>query len=81
MENANESGELIKVYETSNQGELAFIKSLLGCNNIPFFAHGENINSMYSGAFWFEPVRILVPKENLEAAREIIEQFKKDGSG
>lgn len=40
---------LVKLLETANPGELAFIKSLLDGNGITYLVRNEHFGSLYSG--------------------------------
>jgi len=58
-----------ELLETRNQGELAVVKSILESEGIPCFVQGEHS----SGALPFGvEVRIMVPAERLEEARDLI---------
>jgi hypothetical protein len=58
-----------ELLETHNQGDVAVVKSLLESEGIPFFVQGEQFSILrpFAGA-----ARVMVPKERLEEARELI---------
>ena len=57
---------------TSNLGDIALIKSLLDAEGIPFLAHGEHFHSVRP---LIEPVRFLVPEDDLDRAKPLIESI------
>ena len=63
--------DLEEVLSTNNVGEIAFIKSLLEAEDIPYVAQGERFNAIRAPI----PVRFLIPKEHAERAREVLEDF------
>jgi hypothetical protein len=63
---------LKELVETFNPVDVALIKSLLDSEGIPYLAHGENFNLVRP---LVEPVRFLVPEEDLDRARPLIESI------
>ena len=62
--------KLVKLVSTSNMADIAFIKSLLDSEDIPYLAHGEGFHSVRP---LIEPVRFLVAESDLDRARPLIE--------
>ena len=63
--------DLEEILSTSNMGEIVVIKSILNGENIPYLAQGEYFAAVRAPI----PVRILVPKEFCEKARELLKLF------
>ena len=63
--------DLEEVVSITNKGEIAFVKSLLEAEKIPYVAQGEHFSTMRAPI----PVRFLVPKDQIERAREVLEGF------
>jgi hypothetical protein len=63
--------DLEEVLSTNNPGEIALIKSLLEAENIPYVVQGENFTLRAAPI----PVRVLVPREHLVRAREVLEDL------
>ncbi len=57
---------------TYNAGDIALIKSILDDGEIEYQIEGEYFNSMLP---LLQPVKILVPEDKLEVAREILKDF------
>ena len=55
--------------ETSNQADVALIKSLLDSEGILYFVRGEAFSAVRP---LVEPVRILVAEDRLEEARDLV---------
>ena len=62
--------KLVELVSTSNLADIAFIKSLLDGEHIPYLAQGENFHLVRP---LIEPVRFLVAEGDLERARPLIE--------
>lgn len=70
---ARESGDkFVQVFSTYNQGEIAFIKSVLDVEDITYFFQGEG-SAMMVGAGAY--ARLLVKAEEAERAREILKDL------
>jgi hypothetical protein len=63
---------LKELVATSNPAEVALIKSLLDGEGIPYLAHGDNFHSV---RMLVEPVRFLVPEEEMGRARPLVEDL------
>ncbi|HDS29216.1 MAG TPA: DUF2007 domain-containing protein [Candidatus Acetothermia bacterium] len=61
---------LRELVATSNPAEIALIKSLLDAEGIPYLAQGEGFHGV---RMLVEPVRFLVPEQDLETARPLLE--------
>ena len=62
--------DLVEVLTMADAGQIPLIKSILEAEEIPYLAQGENFNLGRNIA-----VRFLVPRECLEAAREVLADF------
>lgn len=62
--------KLKKLVSTSNLADIAFIKSLLDSESIPYLAQGENFHSVRP---LIEPVHFLVAEGDLDRAKPLIE--------
>ena len=62
----------VTVFETSDPGVLAVVKSLLEDADIPYYASGEHFQSLFPGGFnaFAGPVRIEVSPDDARGARE-----------
>ena len=58
---------------TSSLSDIALIKSLLEAEDIFYLAHGENFHLVRP---LVEPVRFLVPEEDLDRAKPLIESVR-----
>lgn len=71
-------GRPVTVFETGDQAALAVAKSLLDEAGIPYFAAGENLQSLFGvgavGGFnpIVGPVRIEVAEDDAKEARELL---------
>ena len=68
MENGFHEYEAI--LETHNPGDCAFIKSLLDAERIVYFIQGEHVAPYLFNAL---PMRLMVRRDQAEAAREILQ--------
>jgi len=62
--------KLKKLVSTSNFADIAFIKSLLDSEGIPYIAQGEGFHSVRP---LIEPVHFLVTEGDLDRAKPLIE--------
>ena len=62
--------DLKELVVTSNIAEIALIKSLLDSEGISYLAQGEHFHAAHP---IIEPVRFLVPQQDLERARPLLE--------
>jgi len=63
--------DLVEVLSTADPGLIAFVKSVLEAEDIPYLAHGEHFSRMHATI----PVRFLVAKEDVEVAREVLKDL------
>ncbi len=63
--------EYEELVEIRNPGDQAFIKSLFDAEGITYFCQGEHVAPYLFHAL---PVRLLVKKEHVEKAREILQE-------
>lgn len=67
---------MVKLLETHDEGELAFMKSLLEANNIPYFVQNEHFGSLYPGiAVSFNTRIIMVNEFDTVRARTLLKEF------
>jgi len=64
----------IQIFETYNQADIAFLKSILKANGIKFIVENENYNSIrpLTGV----PMKLKVSDSQLEKAKELLKDFK-----
>jgi hypothetical protein len=63
---------MVEVFSTYNQGDIAFIKSLLDGEEITYFFSGESSNMMIAAGAY---ARLLVPADQADRAKEILQEF------
>ena len=64
--------EMVEVFSTYNQGDIAFIKSVLDGEGIHYFFSGESTLMMVgAGAY----ARLLVQTDNVQRAKEILQDL------
>jgi hypothetical protein len=61
---------MVEVYSTYNQGEIAFIKSMLDAEGINYYFQGENPMMMIAAGSY---ARLLVQADQADRAREILQ--------
>ena len=66
---ATDQDEFVEVFSTYNQGEIAFIKSVLDGEDITYFFQGESSTMLIAAGAY---ARLLVKAEEAERAREIL---------
>jgi hypothetical protein len=64
--------DLKELLTTNDQGEIALFKSILEGEKIPFVPQGDHFSTMQAYGM---TVRFLVPKDYLEQARQLLEEF------
>jgi putative signal transducing protein len=62
--------DLVEVLSIADAGQIPLVKSILEAEDIPYLAQGENFNLARN-----IPVRFLVPREYLEEAEDLLEDF------
>ena len=65
--------ELVEVFSTYNQGDIAFIKSVLDGEGITYYFQGENSNLMVGGGAY---ARLLVQTDDVPHAKEILQDME-----
>ena len=65
--------ELVEVFSTYNQGDIAFIKSVLDGEGITYYFQGENSNLMVGGGAY---ARLLVQTDDVLRAKEILQDLE-----
>ena len=63
--------DLVEVYSTYNQGDIAFIKSVLDGEDIHYFFQDENSSKLIGVLH----ARLLVPVDEASRAREILQEL------
>jgi hypothetical protein len=61
---------MVEVYSTYNQGEIAFIKSMLDAEGITYYFQGENPMMMIAAGSY---ARLLVQTDQADHVREILQ--------
>lgn len=69
--------KLVEVYSTWRLGEASFLQSLLESNNIECFIHNKHYPSMNFLISTAIPIKIMVPIEKTEEAKDIINEYQK----
>ena len=65
--------ELIEVFQTTSRSDLAFVESVFISHNIHYFIENESVSrAFYSSAL---PLKIRVPTDQVQKAREIIQEM------
>jgi hypothetical protein len=59
----------VLLIETQSPADVALIKSVLDAEGIHYLAHGEQFSMLRQ---MVEPVRFMVPEEELDAARDLL---------
>ena len=63
----------VKLMEPRDEGELAFVRSLLDGNSIPYFVHNEHFGSLYPGLpLPFNRRVVMVKPEDLARAAVLV---------
>ena len=65
--------EMVEIFSTYNQGDIAFIKSVLDGEEITYYFQGENSNLMVGGGAY---ARLLVQTDDVERAKEILQDLE-----
>ncbi|MCX5850046.1 MAG: DUF2007 domain-containing protein [Deltaproteobacteria bacterium] len=63
---------LVEIYSTYQQSDIAFIKSVLDGDGITYYFEGESPNLMVGGGAY---ARLLVKVEEADRAREILQEL------
>jgi len=69
-EDAADSG-FVEIYSTYNQGDIAFIKSVLEGENITYYFQGDNPSLLVAAGAY---ARLLVKTDEADRAREILRE-------
>jgi hypothetical protein len=64
--------DLVEVLRTNNKAIIAIIKSILDSENIPYLVQGEIFSAIRAPI----PVRIMVPKDLLNKAKNLLKDIK-----
>jgi|SRR5450759_974417 hypothetical protein len=65
--------EMVEIFSTYNQGDIAFIKSVFDGEEIKYYFQGENSNLMVGGGSY---ARLLVKADEADRAREILQDLE-----
>jgi len=77
MEEKQPEHEFERVYSSPKQGEIGLIKSLLDGENIPYYIKGENFGTLYGPADGLSSMEVMIRKDYLETAKELLQDFIK----
>jgi hypothetical protein len=69
----NDFTEYVLVLETHNAGDRVFIKSIFDAEGIVYFIQGENVAPYLFNAL---PMRVMVKKDQVEKAKDILKDIK-----
>ena len=70
--------KFLKVYSTSNQGEIVFIKSILDSQKIPYYIQGEHFGTLYGPLLGkFSMMDVMVREDYTQEAKELLKDFIK----
>jgi hypothetical protein len=64
--------DLVEVYSTYQQSDIAFIKSVLDGEDITYYFEGENSNLLLGGGAY---ARLLIKAEDVPRAKEILQDL------
>jgi hypothetical protein len=68
-----EDVEWVEVLSTYNNGDIAMLKSLLECENINYYFHGEYFNAVRP---WVQPAVLMVDKKDVPVVKELVKDLK-----
>lgn len=71
---------MVKLLEPHDQGELAFVRSLLDANDICYFVHNEHFGSLYPG-LTSVTCAIMVSDEDAKKAERLIQMLINNRAG
>jgi hypothetical protein len=63
--------DLVEVLSTADPGLISLVKSVLEAEGVPYLAQGEHFSGMHATV----PVRFLVSREDVTAARDVLKDF------
>jgi hypothetical protein len=63
---------MVEIFSTYNQGDIAFVKSVLDGEGITYFFSGESTNMMIAAGAY---ARLMVPADQADRAKEILQEF------
>ena len=69
----NDYIEYVSILETHNVGDCVFIKSIFDAEGIVYFIQGENVAPYLFNAL---PMRVMVKKDQVENAKNILKDIK-----
>lgn len=67
--------QFIKVYSTSNQAEIAIIRSILDGQKIPYYIKGENFGTLYGPADGLSSMDIMIREGYSKDTEELLKDF------
>jgi hypothetical protein len=65
--------EWVEMLSTFNNGDIAMLKSLLECENINYYFHGEYFNAVRP---WAQPAILMVDKKDILVVKKLIKDLK-----
>jgi hypothetical protein len=71
-------GKFIKLLRVSNEGEVAFLKSLLNTTDIPYYFKSRLIRMSVPEQ---PPADLMVERARIEEARELLKDFREEKEG
>lgn len=70
VEEEYKNSDFTEIYITTDKGQIAFIKSILESEDIPYFIDNETLNVFYA-----TPSKVMVPKKYIEKAKDILKDI------
>lgn len=71
----NEEYGFVRIYVTPKMGEVAFIKSLLDSQNIPYHIKGENFGTLCGPADGLSSVDVMIREDRYMDAKALLKDF------
>jgi len=65
--------ELVEIFETFNEGDIAMIKSIFEANGIRYFLKDENFHTLRP---LVQPVVVMVVDKDVERAKKLLSELK-----
>ncbi len=78
MDDANEDTKLVCVGDAGNDAEAAMLRAYLESHDIYVYTQGENHHSLFGQLGGFIQIRLMVPANQSDTARALIEAFRAD---
>jgi hypothetical protein len=73
--------DFISIYASNDQGEIAFVKSILDEAGIQYYVTNENLRTLIGAVGAFSTSELKVEKERFEEAKELLKDFLESNRG